>query len=517
MMFPKVKSTTLLLFLLLFVFGACSQDKGKAKEKIPSPKKKEGISVGLISGLRGTLAPCGCTSKPLGGLSRLAQVLEERSELDELLVLGNSFSDPHDTMKASAKVKEQKDKLLLEFFQRLRSGVMVPGDTERRPSAEIYQGLAQSKNLLMLDGLRNDATLEAVSSTIRTYNDFKLGLIGVNDAADNLLSQLAHESVRLRAHGAGFIIVLDAGPYIDLASNVKELIGIDVLLRASTSDQASEKIVGQTLVLTIRPKGQHLGFLRIVPKSQGVWVYDDQGKTKKASLQKRISRLEKSVARLEEGEARNARQAKLEELQKELKGLKPSVPTSSYVQWNVRDIEHSIVEDKWVAEKLRAYNLSLCDLNAESFDAEYCVSDDDKSKYVGSAACKNCHPQAYEVYEKTKHAQAWATLEKAAKQCDFGCIGCHSVGFQQPGGYCRLEDAHTYKNVGCENCHGPGAGHVKSPFIRSGWSKGFGRHGNDPEVCTGCHNQEHSDLFDYSTYLEKILGPGHGKEIGPSK
>ena len=190
MMFPKVKSTTLLFFLFLFVWGGCTQGKEKAEEKIPPPKKKEGISVGLISGLRGTLAPCGCTSKPLGGLSRLAKVLEERAqrlELDELLVLGNSFSDSHDTIKASPKVKEQKDRLLLQYFQRLRTGVMVPGDKERHPSRVIYEGLGQSKNLLMLDGLRKDGTLEAVSSTIRTYDDFKLGFIGVNNSAENLV------------------------------------------------------------------------------------------------------------------------------------------------------------------------------------------------------------------------------------------------------------------------------------------------------------------------------------------
>ncbi len=30
-------------------------------------------------------------------------------------------------------------------------------------------------------------------------------------------------------------------------------------------------------------------------------------------------------------------------------------------------------------------------------------------------------------------------------------------------------------------------------------------------LVTECHNKEHSDLFDYTTYLPQILGPGHGQ------
>jgi hypothetical protein len=129
--------------------------------------------------------------------------------------------------------------------------------------------------------------------------------------------------------------------------------------------------------------------------------------------------------------------------------------------------------------------------------------------YAGTAVCKGCHAAAFEVYDKTKHAHAWTTLEVAGKTCDLGCIGCHSVGYEKPGGYCRVDDVTPFVNVGCESCHGPGRGHAMSPADRAGWSTAFTRDPG-PTRCTMCHNPQHSDRFDFSAYRPRILGPGHG-------
>jgi hypothetical protein len=88
--------------------------------------------------------------------------------------------------------------------------------------------------------------------------------------------------------------------------------------------------------------------------------------------------------------------------------------------------------------------------------------------FVGSEACKSCHPGEYKQYAETKHSHAYDALEKIAKrpenrQFDGECIICHTVGFEYQGGYRNANESAHLKHVGCENCHGPGSGHRANP------------------------------------------------------
>ena len=65
---------------------------------------------------------------------------------------------------------------------------------------------------------------------------------------------------------------------------------------------------------------------------------------------------------------------------------------------------------------------------------------DAKLTYVGSEACKACHPNESKQYETTKHSHAYDALVKYAKrpsnrQFDGECVVCHTVGFEYVGGY----------------------------------------------------------------------------------
>jgi len=86
--------------------------------------------------------------------------------------------------------------------------------------------------------------------------------------------------------------------------------------------------------------------------------------------------------------------------------------------------------------------------------------------YVGSQACKGCHKEAYEVWEKSNHARAYQTLVDATKpslrQYDPECIVCHTVGFGYHTGFKTAELTPKLKDVGCESCHGPASEHIKN-------------------------------------------------------
>ena len=86
--------------------------------------------------------------------------------------------------------------------------------------------------------------------------------------------------------------------------------------------------------------------------------------------------------------------------------------------------------------------------------------------YAGTEACKKCHAAAYDVWEKSKHSHAYASLEKktrpSLRQYDAECIVCHTVGFGYESGFKNEKETPLLKNVGCESCHGPASEHIKS-------------------------------------------------------
>lgn len=94
-------------------------------------------------------------------------------------------------------------------------------------------------------------------------------------------------------------------------------------------------------------------------------------------------------------------------------------------------------------------------------------------KFVGSEACGDCHTKAYEVWKTTPHSHATDTLVQPpnsrgsiARIFDPECISCHVTGWEPQqhypfdSGYLDLDKTPLLKQVGCENCHGPGSAHV---------------------------------------------------------
>jgi len=95
-----------------------------------------------------------------------------------------------------------------------------------------------------------------------------------------------------------------------------------------------------------------------------------------------------------------------------------------------------------------------------------------KLTYVGTEACAACHVGEFNKWKTVPHSNAMNTLVNVAKrpslrQFDGECVKCHSVGFEYQSGYMDPKGNQKLMpllvNVGCENCHGPGSGHVAAP------------------------------------------------------
>ncbi|MHC4122216.1 MAG: multiheme c-type cytochrome [Planctomycetota bacterium] len=128
----------------------------------------------------------------------------------------------------------------------------------------------------------------------------------------------------------------------------------------------------------------------------------------------------------------------------------------------------------------------------------------DGLRYVGSASCQPCHSYEYEKWSGKAHAHAYETLVKVGSQYDPECVVCHVVGMDYEEGFVSEEKTDHLKNVGCEQCHGPGSEHVEEA---GGVTPGI----RPRATCTDCHTPEHSGgyLDNEKYYFEKII---HWKE-----
>lgn len=113
--------------------------------------------------------------------------------------------------------------------------------------------------------------------------------------------------------------------------------------------------------------------------------------------------------------------------------------------------------------------LGLIGFNAVVF------ADGASATYEGKAVCIKCHDLQGETFEDTVHAKAFDSLKANVKSDvkklaklnpgqdytqDENCIGCHTTGYGEPGGYSADMPAGLRKSlqgVTCEACHGAGS------------------------------------------------------------
>jgi hypothetical protein len=148
-------------------------------------------------------------------------------------------------------------------------------------------------------------------------------------------------------------------------------------------------------------------------------------------------------------------------------------------------------------------------------------------RFAGSAACAECHQEAYEVWEGSGHAKALTTLEEAKPRRDGDpeCLSCHVVGWApqrfEPfeGGFLGMDKTPHLAHQGCENCHGPAAAHtaVERGDVRATEAE---RDRLRTEIrltldtpegkqkvvnnCLECHDLDNSPQFDFDEYWPAV-------------
>lgn len=458
--------------------------------------------------LWGQLEPCGCSADMRGGVDRMASYVREiRAAGPTLLVdAGDAL---HDTLEAPPEMKAQADRRAAAMVRSLVSMGIDAKASFERDGGEAFppEVVLAGPSLKEVGGVRVGlAPFDALPTEA--------------GAAEADAAALRARVLAARKLGADVVVALVHGTrdrVIALASDSGADLVVGSHIRDLAEGEKARAALGKIPVFFTQARGQSLLRIDLVLRGDGplhVVEGEQERDAEIESIGERIRSYEQRLSHLASDAEKAPFRRKVEELQARRRtlaeGVAPTPATGSYLAHRFVPVTQDRPSDGDVKGILTTYDREVAAANLAFAKAQNKVCEQapaGEAGYVGGAACASCHQAAHDFWKQTRHAKAYATLEDANKQYDLACVSCHVTGWEKPGGACRVDEVDTRKDVTCESCHGPGSLHVANPVAAKLERKA-------PEAtCRGCHTTDHSTGFDYSAYISRILGPGHGAPV----
>lgn len=485
-----------------------------------SPPKEKPVTLLLLGDLQGTLEPCGCKSHPLGGVYRLGTIarrVRARASGAALLAGGDLLYGPAAADAPTAAQDEARAEVLADALSRAGLWVTALGELDRRGGDARFAALARRASFAFLSPPPAPAGV-AGAAAVRDVGGLRLAAVAARPGTD-----VRAEVRAQRLQGAQAIVLLVHGDREAAADLARRTPGVDfVLVGHASQPRARPSRVGGAFLLEVGSLGEHVGRLDLYAPRPGEPFVD--GEPERDAVIIAALRVDQTRRKLLEARKHGAPQktvrfyeqaleaARSEETLARARAASRRPVDRNHFLWRLVPLDRSIPDDPAILALRHAYKERLREVNrSQAARVKAPAAALGQATYRGSASCGACHEAAYDFWKKTKHARAFTTLVREKSDWDLSCVGCHMTGYLQPGGS-SLTERPALRNVGCESCHGPGSLHEDAPDARK---KALIARSSPEPLCVGCHNAEHSDLFSYDRYLQRIVGPGHGRPPGP--
>jgi hypothetical protein len=537
---------------------AAGSVRGRTTEAELSERGLRRMVLFYTAEVHGTVEPCGCTSDPLGDVSRLAALMADTRR--ELGGAGVALVDAGGLLypEGGISIREQPSAdVRAEFMasEFLRLGLIGAGIGE----TELVRGTTHVRPPRLASNVEGAGALVR-PPRVERVGDIDVGVLGVADPqvaatlatavhgqAGDPVAAVKRDVTRLRAAGAELVVLLAPVDKV-LARKLAREAAPDVIVLGKRVGRGMSRLEqsGATFLVAPQDELQQVGRLEIVLRGRARAGTSHSGASSGPRFELRdaggpeadrlrLEEIARTRARLEASlgewaahpapaaggksdpsppgatsDPRFVAQKKQElgELTAEQKRL--AVPwqppaAGSYVVNALVPMRRKLRRDAATVTAMKALDRRIAALNLRNA-APPPVAEEGRAHFVGNTACSSCHASAETFWKRTVHAHAWKTLVDGGKQADYKCVGCHVTGFGQVGGS-SLGFTRKLESVQCETCHGPGSLHVAG----EGNEDPLAIRRDTPEtVCLGCHTEQHSDTFQYVPYLRDIVGTGHG-------
>lgn len=528
----------LFLVLLILTLAVCKKDHNPLSQPYMSPYKNlsdDFFSLNFISSMEGYVEPCGCTKNPLGGVARLTTVLDHIKNISKkrslLIDTGNLLFESQKRNEVDKCQDGARIELLLHTLAQQNLAFTFSG------SNDFAHGSKFSDDLLNKYHIKKLAPL---TSHVVDKMGYKLVFIGINDPKTTIIDiKKALDKFKKDQNIKAIVAIsqLDEELTNKIFFNTKL---VDIVIKAKLEahiPNTPRRIGDDGPVLVEGSKqGQYFTVLilqNLKQRKNEILKLDQRSflrESRQKLLETRVLALEKQL--LTSKDKKDFLSKRLAMSKKSLKEIKqekiPPLSEPSILFHSIA-LTKKIKPESKIKKKLNEYTTNIPLLVKKCEQNITCPKvKKGEASYVGANACKACHTQAFDVWKNavfqlegvdedgnkiirsTGHSKAWQTLVDMGKDTDRTCIGCHSIGFMEKGGYCKAFEVDFRKDVQCESCHGPGSLHAQSG------DKKFIKRQVSENTCRGCHHVPHIesyDSFNYEQKLIKVLGKGHGENL----
>lgn len=513
-------------------------------------------AVVYTASVQGYVTPCGCTADPLGGVARLSAALDAARAaygdrvvfLDAGDLLFEKIDDhqPADLCQAEARVG-----LLLDTYARKGLAATVLGPLDDVRGAEFRDSRLAARQIMTVGVSAGGRPLTAGAAHARGVlvpaGEVIVGVTGFradsDDETTTVGEALRAEVRRLYDEGAHTVVALAQAPRTLVPAIATGIEGLDVVIQGREPGEAPrepESLGPGTYWVAAAQQAQHLGIVELQLEGRrgtaALALDDRQGAAERRArlLDQRIAQYDAQVRETDVGPRRDFITKRLELARAERAHVfedaaATTAPAGPHIVTSAFPLVRGLPEEAVAKEALVAYEKAIPELVGRCEAGLECPSAPPGTPtYVGVETCYGCHRQAVQFWQsqfvvgagkdeqgrpverRLSHATAWDTLTALGKDKDRSCVGCHSIGFNEPGGYCKTSDVDFRQNVQCEACHGPASEHV----ARAGDPSALLRRDVGEQVCRNCHHVPHiptTESFVYNERLQHILGPGHGE------
>ncbi|MBC7713388.1 MAG: hypothetical protein H7177_08615 [Rhizobacter sp.] len=405
------------LLPLLFIITSCSYYIAKVDEASPTKSANEQkLSLVFSHNISGETHPCGCRNFPLGGLPQVAGLFANISKDSELL-----YVDTGDTFFPSSVVPKSMYDSLTFAASNLALGLdqiglkyFVPGDQDFAMGVQFLQGIANTRKFeFLIANLKDQNLLKHKNFVVIERGRSKIFLVGLVDpevfngpqadyfispaaALPGIMSDVAKAGYERGNSYHRLVVLSHAGidPDEQLAKKFPE---IDWIIGAhSQSFLRYSKDEGNTKMVQVLSKNHYIGDIHIDVNSK-----------------KQTDTYE------------------IHEIRDELeRNLNPN-PMRAFI-----DDHKSKMNDLQIKEQAK---MGM----SETLTTEMAKG---VKKYKTAVSCLECHKSQTDFWQGTPHAIAYTTLIKVNEANNLSCIGCHSLGLNDPKGFTNQKNMVTFKH-----------------------------------------------------------------------